>query len=126
APRRAETPPRPDLMARARELMEQGSRDEALQCLRRAVEADPLSLPLQQSAALFALEHGERALAREGVKRLLYLDPDSALGHYLAALIEDAEGRRARALRLLHDCRRLAGADRDLDGAAARWLERLQ
>lgn len=120
--------PRQDAMARVRSLLEQGSRDEALQCLRRAVEADPLSVPLQRSAALFAFEHGDRALARDGVKRLLYLEPDSALGHYLAALIEDAEGRRARARRLLQDCRRLAaaGADHELDGAAALWMERLQ
>jgi chemotaxis protein methyltransferase CheR len=117
------------LMARVRTLVDAGAREEALQCLRRAVEANPLSATLQQSAALFALEHGDRAMAREGVRRLLYLDPDSAIGHYLSALIEDAEGRRAPAMRLLHDCRRLAaadGADAELRGAVDQWLERMQ
>jgi chemotaxis protein methyltransferase CheR len=116
-------------MARVRKLLEAGAREEALQCLRRAVEADPLSVPLQQSAALFALEHGERAMARQGVRRLLYLDPDSAIGHYLSAMIEDAEGRRGVAMRLLHDCRRLARAaeaDDELSGAVDLWLERMQ
>jgi chemotaxis protein methyltransferase CheR len=121
--------PRDDLMARVRTLAEAGAREEALQCLRRAVEADPLSAPLQRSAALFALEHGDRAMARHGVRRLLYLDPDSAIGHYLAAMIEDAGGRDPRVLRLLRDCRRLAaadGADEELVGAVDMWLERLQ
>jgi chemotaxis protein methyltransferase CheR len=121
--------PRDDLMARVRTLVDAGARDEALQCLRRAVEADPLSAPLQRSAALFALEHGDRAMARHGIRRLLYLDPDSAIGHYLSAMIEDAGGRDPRVLRLLRDCRRLAGADgadEELIGAVEMWLERLQ
>ena len=121
--------PRDDLMARVRTLMDAGARDEALQCLRRAVEAEPLSAPLQRSATLFALEHGDRAMARHGVRRLLYLDPDSAIGHYLSAMIEDAGGRDPRVLRLLRDCRRLAaadGADEELIGAVDMWLERLQ
>jgi chemotaxis protein methyltransferase CheR len=119
-----------EVMARVRSLADAGSREEALQCLRRAVEAAPLSALLQQDAALFAFEHGDRALARHGVKCLLYLDPDNAMGHYLAALIEDAEGHRAQALRLLHRCRRLvsagAGVDEDLGGAVEQWLERMR
>jgi chemotaxis protein methyltransferase CheR len=122
-------PPQDDVMTRVRTLVDAGARDEALQCLRRAVEADPLSAPLQRSAALFALEHGDRAMARHGVRRLLYIDPDSAIGHYLSAMIEDAGGRDPQVLRLLHDCRRLAatdGADEELIGAVEMWLERLQ
>jgi chemotaxis protein methyltransferase CheR len=121
--------PRDDLMARVRALVDTGAREEALQCLRRAVEADPLSAPLQRSAALFAFEHGDRAMARHGVRRLLYLDPDSAIGHYLSAMIEDGGGRDRQVLGLLRDCRRLAaadGADRELIGAVEMWLERLQ
>jgi chemotaxis protein methyltransferase CheR len=128
APARAPEPGG-ELMARLRTLVDAGAREEALQCLRRAVEADPLSAPLQRSAALFALEHGDRALARHGVRRLLYLDPDSAIGHYLSAMIEDAGGRDRQVLRLLRDCRRLAaadGADEELIGAVEMWLERLQ
>lgn len=118
-----------EVMARVRTLLDAGAREDALQCLRRAVEANPLSGPLQQSAALFALEHGERDMARQGVRRLLYLDPENAVGHYLAALIEDAEGRRELALRRLHDCRRLAaagGADDELSDAVDQWLERMR
>jgi chemotaxis protein methyltransferase CheR len=118
------------VMARVRSLVAVGARDEALQCLRRAVEADARSVTLQQDAALFAMEHGDRVLARHGVKRLLYLDPDSMMGHYLSALIEDADGQRAQALRLLHECRRLASSgasvDEELSGAVEQWLERLQ
>ncbi|MFL6631976.1 MAG: CheR family methyltransferase [Massilia sp.] len=122
------SPPPPShdaAMARVHALAREGGREEALQCLRRAVEAEALSAPLQQSAALFALEQGDRALARHCVRRLLYLEPDSAFGHYLWALIEDAAGRRPRVRSLLRDCRRLAGADAELHGAAGQWLERL-
>jgi chemotaxis protein methyltransferase CheR len=113
-----------DPMARAQALAQAGRRDEALQCARRAAEAEAASAPLQQGAALFALEHGDRQLARHCVRRLLYLEPDSAIGHYLSALLEDAAGRRPRARSLLRDCRRLA-VDAELQGAAAGWLERL-
>jgi chemotaxis protein methyltransferase CheR len=120
--------PQPDgAMARVHALAAAGRREEALQCLRRAVEADVLSAPLQQDAALFALEHGDRALARHCVRRLLYLEPDSALGHYLSALIEDACGRRPRARSLLREFGRLAaggGADAELRRAVGHWLER--
>lgn len=123
-------PQREALMARVHALAEAGAQAEALQCLRRAVEADPLSAPLQQDAALFALEQGDRALARVAVKRLLYLDPDSAMAHYLAALVEDAAGRRAQARRLLQDGRRLLaarpGADGELGGVIDQWLERMR
>lgn len=111
-------------IARVQALAAAGRREEALQCLRRAVEAEVSSAPLQQDAALFALEQGDRTLARHCLRRLLYLEPDSAIGHYLAALIEDAAGRRPRARSLLRDCGRLA-ADAELRGAVRQWLERL-
>jgi len=75
-------------MARVHALAQSGAREEALRSLRRAVEAEALSAPLQQRAALFALEHGDRALARHCVRRLLYLEPDSLPGHDLWTLIE--------------------------------------
>jgi chemotaxis protein methyltransferase CheR len=93
-------------MARVHALAQTGGREEALQCLRRAVEAEALSAPLQQRAALFALEHGDPALARHCVRRLLYLEPDNEVGHDLWALIEVSAGRRPR-------------------GAVGQWLERL-
>jgi chemotaxis protein methyltransferase CheR len=121
-------PPAPrhdDAMARVHALAAAGRHEEALQSLRRAVEAEALSAPLQQSAALFALEHGDRALARQCVRRLLYLEPESAIGHYLSALIEDAAGRRPRARSVLREYGRLAaGADAELRGALRQWMER--
>jgi chemotaxis protein methyltransferase CheR len=127
APVAAPPAPRHDAaMARVHALADAGRREEALQCLRRAVEADVLSAPLQQGAALFALEHGDRALARQSVRRLLYLEPESAIGHYLSALIEDAAGRLPRARTMLREYGRLAqGADAELRGALGRWMERV-
>jgi len=132
--RRAEPAPAPSIvpavaphdpvMARVQALAGAGRGEEALQCLRRAVETEASSAPLQQSAALFALEQGDRVLARHCLRRLLFLEPDSALGHYLSALIEDAAGRRPRARSLLRDCGRLA-ADAELRGTVRQWLERL-
>jgi chemotaxis protein methyltransferase CheR len=125
----AAAPVQDDIMARVRMLVGAGAAADALQCLRRAAEAAPLSVPLQQDAALFALEHGDRAMARQGVRRLLYLEPESAVGHYLAAMLEDADGRAAQARRLMQDCRRLAAADgagEELRGAVDAWLERMR
>jgi chemotaxis protein methyltransferase CheR len=93
-------------MARVHALAQAGARAEALQCLRRAVEAEALSAPLQQRAAQFALEQGDLALARQCVRRLLYLEPDSAFGHDLWTLVDVAAARRPR-------------------GAVGQWLERL-
>jgi chemotaxis protein methyltransferase CheR len=116
-------------LARAGTLSAAGEREEALKCLRRAAEAAPLDALLHRDAALFALEHGDQRLARDSVKRLLYLEPGSAFGHYLAALVEDARGRRAQAVRLLYACRALitgAGPDAELRETVDLWLERVQ
>lgn len=116
------------VMARARVLSEAGAWEEAFKCLRRASEAAPLEARLHESAALFALEHGDQRLAGDSVKRLLYLEPESAIGHYLAALVEDGKGRRVQALRLLNACSDLAarpGHD-ELRAALDVWLERVK
>jgi chemotaxis protein methyltransferase CheR len=116
-------------LARAGALSATGAREEALRCLRRAAEAAPLDAALHRGAALFALEHGEQMLARDSVKRLLYLEPDSAFGHYLAALVEDAQGRHAQAMRLLRACRALIaddGLQDELRETVNLWLERAQ
>jgi len=121
------------ILERASRLAAAGALDEALQGLRRAIEAAPLSTPLQLGIVLFALEHGARAMARSGVRRLLYLDPSSAIGHYLAALIEDECGGRPQARHLLEQCRVLAAqaGDSDLPSDAAidsagPWWERMR
>jgi chemotaxis protein methyltransferase CheR len=101
----APEPPADAAMDRVHALAQADGREAALQCLRRAVEAEALSAPLQLRAALFALEHGDHVLARHCVRRLLYLEPDSAPGHDLWALLDRAAGRRPR-------------------GAAGQWLER--
>jgi chemotaxis protein methyltransferase CheR len=116
-------------LARAGALSATGAREEALRCLRRAAEAAPLDAALHRGAALFALEHGEQVLARDSVKRLLYLEPGSAFGHYLAALVEDAQGRHAQAMRLLRACRALIaddGLEDELRETVDLWLERSQ
>jgi chemotaxis protein methyltransferase CheR len=141
APRQASAPPAGlEALERAQALVRSGEVAAALQCLRRAGEAEPLAAALHQGAALIALEHGDQALARQSLKRLLYLQPDSALAHYLYALLEHAQGRRESAVRLLESCDALlaaAGEAEPVDGAdgwpAVRlresvktWLERVR
>ena len=118
-----------DAAARARLLVRAGEPDAALQLLRRAIEAAPLSAPLHQAAAALALEHGASALARQWVKGLLYLEPQSAHGHYLAALVAYAEGRSGTVAGLLRSCQALLPAEPDADGlhdAVASLLERVR
>jgi chemotaxis protein methyltransferase CheR len=117
-----------EAVARARLLARAGDLAAALQLLRRTIEAAPLSARLHEQVATLALELGETALARQGVKGLLYLEPQSAVGHYLAALVEHADGRGDAAQRLLQACRALLpagrGAGDGLHDAVESLLER--
>ncbi|MGO4479321.1 CheR family methyltransferase [Massilia sp. 2TAF26] len=118
-----------EMAARASLLVRHGEPGAALQLMRRAIEAAPLSTPLYQTAAALALEHGASALARQWVKGLLYLEPQSAYGHYLAALVEHADGRSDAVAPLLRTCQALLPAEPDADGlhdAVASLLGRVQ
>ncbi|WP_206076796.1 hypothetical protein, partial [Massilia horti] len=90
------------------------------------------------AAAQLALDHGDGAGARHHLKRLLYLEPDSILGHYLSGIAHMATGSRTRARRQfgvsavlldgLADDAPVPGADGWQAGAlralVATWMER--
>lgn len=119
-------------------LAGEGDGEAALHCLARAANQWPLDARLHQMAAQLALDLDMAGAARRHLQRLLYLDADSIIGHYLdgvalAALGRGAAARRAfsRASALLADLPDPApvpGAEGWQAGAlrvsVAGWLER--
>jgi chemotaxis protein methyltransferase CheR len=78
-----------------------GEGGATLRALGRAANAQPLDARLYQCAAEVALERGDYGRALEQLKRLLYLQPQSALANYLCAVSYLGQGRRAAGLHQL-------------------------
>jgi len=139
APPAAPVQPGPESALRqAGALVGEGDGEAALHCLARAANQWPLDARLHQMAAQLALDLEMAGAARRHLQRLLYLDADSIIGHYLegvalAALGREAAARRAfsRAgvlLAALPDHAPVPGAEGWQAGAlrqsVAGWLER--
>jgi chemotaxis protein methyltransferase CheR len=110
-------------LARAGSLSRAGQGEAALRALARAAEAHPLAGALYQAAAEIALERAEFGLALGQLKRLLYLDPDSVMAHYLAAVAHIRQGRARPALRQLDEAESLLAslADDAIVPASGGW-----
>jgi chemotaxis protein methyltransferase CheR len=103
APRTGPAPPaQPDdgpvqALARAHALERAGEPGAALPGLVRAAARWPMSAPLHAAAAQLALDQGAAEAAQRHLRRLLYLEPDSVIGHYLDGVTQAQLGRHARA-----------------------------
>lgn len=86
-------------LAQADALDRAGAGSAALNCLARAANQWPLARELHQAAARLALDQGQPAAARRHLQRLLYLDPDSVMGHYFDGVAQASLERRAGARR---------------------------
>lgn len=125
-------------LAQAEALVRAGQREAALHCLARAANQWPLAPQLPRAAAQLALDAGAPGAARGHLQRLLYLEPDSIIGHYLDGIVQLGLGRRAQARRAfmtagtllaaLADDAEVGGADGWRAGAlrasVGAWLER--
>jgi chemotaxis protein methyltransferase CheR len=94
----------------ARMLARSGAPAAALRSLARAADEWPLAVELCQAAAEIAIEQHEYAIAQRYLKRLLYLQPDAILGHYLSALAHLGEGSHGTARRCFGTCQVLLAA----------------
>jgi chemotaxis protein methyltransferase CheR len=104
---RTDLPLAADPAGRAYALARAGEIEAALDCLERALELTPLICELYQAKALIAMENNDHRLAMQSLKRLLYLNPECALAHYLSAVVLAEQGARADALRHLEASRDL-------------------
>lgn len=125
-------------LRQAEQLAGAGDGSAALHCLARAANQWPLAAQLHQTAAQIALEQGMAAAARRHLQRLLYLEPESIIGHYLDGVAQAALERRAAARRAFSAAAALLAAlpaDAPVPGArdwqagalrlsVAGWLER--
>lgn len=86
-------------LARAQAQERAGEPGAALHGLLRAAVRWPMSAQLHGAAAQLALDQGALDAAQRHLRRLLYLEPDSIIGHYLDGVTLVQMGRHARARR---------------------------
>jgi chemotaxis protein methyltransferase CheR len=84
-------------LARAQAQQRAGEPGAALHGLLRAAARWPMSAQLHGAAAQLALDQGALDAAQRHLRRLLYLEPDSIIGHYLDGVTLAQMGRHARA-----------------------------
>jgi chemotaxis protein methyltransferase CheR len=84
-------------LARAQAQERAGEPGAALHGLLRAAARWPMSAQLHGAAAQLALDQGALDAAQRHLRRLLYLEPDSIIGHYLDGVTLAQMGRHARA-----------------------------
>jgi chemotaxis protein methyltransferase CheR len=102
-PQAAPAPPaQPDgelaqALARAHAQERAGEAGAALHGLARAAARWPMSAQLHGAAAQLALGQGATEAAQRHLRRLLYLEPDSIIGHYLDGVTQAQAGRYTRA-----------------------------
>jgi chemotaxis protein methyltransferase CheR len=84
-------------VARAHAQERAGEAGAALHGLVRAAARWPMSAQLHGEAAQLALDQGATEAAQRHLRRLLYLEPNSIIGHYLDGVTQAQMGRHARA-----------------------------
>lgn len=88
----------------------------------------PVTAELFHARALAAMESGRHAEAMQNLKRVLYLQPDSIIAHYLMGVAHSAQGNRHAASKQFEMAHRLLDrlADEDVvpesDGISAAYL----
>jgi chemotaxis protein methyltransferase CheR len=95
-------PPSPSpqsLLQRARALADEGNLEEARRVCEAATAQDQLDPETHLLLAAICQELGEIPAAVEALRRVIYLDPDSASAHFLVGSLLVRQGERARARR---------------------------
>jgi chemotaxis protein methyltransferase CheR len=102
--------PQLPLLERARALADQGSL-EAARCLCEDVLArDQLDIEAYLLLAAICQEQGDLRATMEALRRVIYLDPDSAAAHFLMGSIVARQGEWNRARRYLTTAVHLLGS----------------
>lgn len=102
-------------IARARRLATEGAVDEAMHCLDQALKDGSPTAELYQAKALIAMEAGDRRKAMQSLKRVVYLEPDFVLAHYLMGVLQSEQNCRAEAIRQFEITRELLASMDDDD-----------
>jgi chemotaxis protein methyltransferase CheR len=110
-------PPSPDfrppvpgpqsLLQRARALGDEGKLEEARRVCEAATAQDQLDPETHLLLAAICQEQGEIQVTMDALRRVIYLDPDSASAHFLVGSLLVQQGERARARRHLATALRL-------------------
>jgi chemotaxis protein methyltransferase CheR len=86
-----------DAASRASTLANQGKSIEAMRCLEQAIKDRPTSSDLYYAKALVAMESGDTSDALQSLKRVIYLQPDCIIAHYLMGIIQSGQDRCGEA-----------------------------
>jgi chemotaxis protein methyltransferase CheR len=131
----SEQPARPvsggdgELLAKARFLADQGELETARLLAEAAVAQDRLDPEKHLLVAAICQELGDIAAAREGLRRAIYLAPDSAPAHFLLGALLLRGGERRRGRRCLENAIRILEAlpsEQAVDGAGGLTAGRLK
>lgn len=118
----------PGVVIRARALANEGDITAAMHCLEEATKTGPQTAELYHAKALIAMESGDWRDAIQSLKRLIYLEPNSILAHYLMGILQLEQNRRAEANRQFEAANELLDALQDdelvpgADGLSAAYL----
>ncbi len=123
--------PLPDgaLLERARALADRGQLEQARALCKAAVAEERLDPQGHFLLAAICQELGDIPAALEGLRRSIYLAPDSAPAHFLLGTLLLRAGERPRGRRCLESAVRLLESlpgDRTLDGAGGLTAGRLR
>jgi chemotaxis protein methyltransferase CheR len=105
----------PDSTATARSLADGGRVDEAMRFLDQALGGAPSAADLHYVKAQITMEAGDWRAAVQSLKRVIYLEPDFILAHYLLGIIHSAEARHDEARKQFETTIGLLGALADDD-----------
>jgi chemotaxis protein methyltransferase CheR len=70
-----------------------------MRCLEQAIKDRPASVDLYYAKALVAMESGDTGGAMQSLKRVIYLQPDCIIAHYLMGVIQSRRDRYEEASR---------------------------
>jgi chemotaxis protein methyltransferase CheR len=101
------TPDTRPLLERARALADQGHLEEARRVCEAATAQDRLDPEAHLLFAAICQEQGEIPATMEALRRVIYLDPDSASANFLMGSLLVRQGQRTRARRHLATALRL-------------------
>ncbi|HVK94331.1 MAG TPA: CheR family methyltransferase [Noviherbaspirillum sp.] len=88
-----------DAVIVARALANQGQAAGAMRLLEQAIAAGPPTAALYHAKALIAMEVGDQRDALQNLRRVVYLQPDFILAHYLMGVLQSTQNKRGEAIR---------------------------
>jgi len=99
---------------------QQGNRADAMSCLKKSLDKDPLLLESYHLLALLRLEEGNVDEAITLLKKVIYIDLQFVIAYYHLGTIYKKQGKRELARKMFHNVKELL-TDRNLNDKVLEW-----